>query len=968
MSLRFEVLGPVRVLDDGVAIDLGGPRQRRVLAVLLASAPDEVSADRLVDEVWGDDPPATASHVVRTYVSNLRSLLGERIVSDGRRYRIDTSDGEVDAAELEARVERAGSLLEVDAAAARAMLDGAAALVRGRPFEDAADEAPLVRARAGELEELALRAAELRAEAALRLGRHQEELPRLVRLVGQHPLREALTARLMLALYRSGRQAEALRAYRDLAHRLAEELGIDPSPAVRDLEERILLQDPGLALAPPSNVPVPASSFVGRLHELGEVVKRVQASRLVTLMGVGGVGKTRLAVETAAEVIGDFPDGVWWIDLAAADDPEEVASRVADVLGVAAPPGMPLEAALGRFLSGRTTLLVLDNCEHLVEAAARLAAALLAAGPGVKVLATSRRALKATGEVRYEVPPMSLPDPGGDESLLGVSDAERLFATRAAESAPTVSLGPEAAADVARICRSVDGLPLAIEMAAARAPVLSPGQIADRLDEGRAFLEAPEVDRHPRQRTMEQAIEWSYDLLDPTSRAVFERIAVFAGRFDLESATAVCGFGAVEPDAVLGALAALVDASMLAPARGGGDMGYRLLATLREHAASRLEASGDAGEARGRHARYHLGLAEAAGEHRTTVRFAPWMGRLEAVRDDLAPALDHILDSEEPAAALRALPGLLGYWQRRGDPGPAYRYGIRMLEIAGDAPAELRAYALMCASFGAALTGDFDLASRGPAEAIALADGVEGWRCRLWAFMTRGQIATILGDLPTIAAMGREVLAVCDAHDLGPQRAYGLSLLAEAEFFSDADYDAARRFSDEAIAGFRELQDVGGLKVYGLSIAAPVAALQGDLEAAERYATEAITLPGAAWTAAAYVILGGYVLHPGGDLDRAERVLVTGTRLAYETSNEIWMRTGLLFLARVAAAREDWETAARLFGACRPNLPAWGQQSRWWDAEADTRAALGDDAYERLASAGGAAPTEEIVAGITRRR
>jgi hypothetical protein len=230
--------------------------------------------------------------------------------------------------------------------------------------------------------------------------------------------------------------------------------------------------------------------------------------------------------------------------------------------------------------------------------------------------------------------------------------------------------------------------------------------------------------------------------------------------------------------------------------------------------------------------------------------------------------------------------------------------------------------------------------------------------------MTRGQIATILGDLPAIAEMGREVLAVCDAHGLGPQRAYGVSLLAEADFFSDADYDAARRYADEAIAGFRELQDLGGLKMYGLCIAAPVAALQGDFDAAERYATEAITLPGAAWTAAAYVILGGYVLHPGGDLDRAERVLVTGTRLAYETSNEVWMRTGLLFLARIAAEREEWEAAARLFGACRPNLPAWGQQARWWAAETPVREALGDAGFDRISAAGAAASAEEIVGGL----
>lgn len=962
--MRFELLGPLRVIDGGAELDLGGPRQQRVLAVLLAIAPGDVSVDRLIDEVWGDDPPATASHVVRTYISNLRSLLGDRIVSSGDRYRLDVTEDESDGAELAMGLRRARELLDIDAAGALDLLTRTLPLWRGRPFGGIGDDAASLRTRAAEMEEQYLQALEVSSEAALRTGQHTTAIPELSSLVEKHPFRERFTAQLMLALYRSGRQAEALRAYQSLRRRLVEELGIDPSAEVQHLEERILLQDPGLALRPPHNIPVAVSSFIGRRVELGEVTKQVEAFRLVTLLGVGGVGKTRLAAEAAGEVLDDFPDGVWWIDLAPFAEPEQVASRAGEVLGVFAQPGVPPAQALARFLSNRTALIVLDNCEHLLEPVGELAAALLAAAPGLKILATSRRPLNITGEVRYQVPAMNLPDIDDGVQPTASSDAERLFLARAQDVAPSLTEAT-IAADIARICLQLEGLPLAIEMAAARAAVLSPGQIAERLTEDSAFLTAPEFDRPPRQRTVEAAIEWSYNLLTPVERIVFERIAVFAGSFDIEAATAVTGFEPIVTDDVLDAISGLVDASLLAAqVLGEGPVRYQLLEAIRRFAASRLDDSGIKHEVERRHSRYHLDLGRAAGRFRTTPEYAPWMMQFEIVRDELALALDWSLDNEPRQQTLLALPGLLEYWQRRGDTAMAYRYGLSLLEGAEEAPAELRAYGLMCATFGAALTGDFELASRVPQQAIELAREVTGWQCLLWALMTRGQVATILGDLATITAMGHEVLALCDEHELTLQRAYGLSLLAEGEFLSDGDYAAARGYADEAIAGFRALYDIGALKIYGLSIAAPSAALQGDLDAAEGYATEAIGLPGAAWTAAAYVILGGYVLIPRGETERAGHVLRRGTTLAFETSTEIWMRFGLLFLARLAADAERWEQAARLYGACRPNLPAWGRQPRWWTEESLVRQELGDDRFEQLAAEGASADPETIMEWI----
>ena len=957
------MLGPLRVLDDGDELDLGGPRQRTVLAILLAARPDAVSVDRLVDEVWGDDSPTTAPHVVSTYVSNLRRILGERLASDGRSYRIDLNGDESDTDELAAAMERGRALLDTDPAAAEAEFTRAVRLRRGNPFGDLADDAATVRLTADALEEQYLRAVERRFDAALRIGRHEDVLPDIGSHVRDHPYREHAVGQLMIALYRSGRQADALAEYRNLRRRLVEELGIDPSPELSDLEERILLHDPSLALRPPHNIPAPISTFVGRQAELGEITKQIEAFRLVTLVGVGGVGKTRLAREAAIELLDSFAGGVWWVDLTAVEEPADVLARTAHVLGVGAQPGLSLADVLRRYLSARTTLLVLDNCEHLVPGIAPIVAGLLDAGPGVKILATSRRALNVTGEVRSPVPPMSLPDVDHPDYLPGTSDAERLFIARAGEATPTMGWNESELAEVGgRICSRLDGLPLAIEMAAARTAVLSPSQISAHLDEGTDLLVAGERDRHPRQRTLEATLEWSYALLDRRERIVFDRVSVFAADFAIDAARAVAGFDPVDPDEVLDAITGIVSSSMLVVERSDDTARYRMLTTVREFARRKLAESGFEHETARRHAHHHIALAASAGKARFTPSFSRAMTRIDASRDDMVGALEWSLE-HDPERAIEAASGLNEYWSRRGDVALAYRFGRSMFDRAPGATNEQRAEALLCASFGAGLSGDFELAARGPAEAIELAADA-GWQTRLWAYHARGQISTILGDLPTVEAMGRAIVDLCAHEGLDLPVAYGESLLGLAEFFADRDYGAAVRHLDAAIEGMRALGDFEGMKIYGLATAISAAALQGDYDAAERYTAEAVSLPGLPWTAAAYIIFGGYALHPQGDLDRARRVLVRGTRIAYETSTEIWMRTGFLFLARVAAEEADWEHAAFLFGACRPNLPAWGRQPRWWDLAEVTRTALGGAPYERLVRRGRDSSPDEVMAAI----
>ncbi len=958
--MRYEFLGPLRVLDGERVVELGGPRQQRVLAVLLAATPDNVTVDRLIDEVWGDDPPDTASHVIRTYISNLKQSLDGRIQSDGRRYRLALDGDESDASALTEAVRSARSLVEVDPGATIDRLDSVLSVQRGEPFEGLADDAATIRIQADRLEEQLASARELRMEAALEIGRHDEFLADIEDLVGSHPLREHASELLMMALYRSERQAEALAVYRKLRNRLIEELGLEPSRQLQELEERILLQDPALDLAPPHNLPTPTSDFVGRVDELGQIGKDLQAYRLVTLVGVGGVGKTRLAQEVAWRLLDEFPDGAWWLDLAPVEEGDHVIERVAETLGLAAQPGISLQELLRRYLARRTTLVVLDNCEHVAEPAGRAAAMLLDSGPGVKVMATSRKPLNVSGEVRYLVPPMSVPSPG--EAITGVSDCELLFRSRAHQADP--SFVPDTQAeDIARICVRLDGLPLAVEMAAARVRLLSPSQIVDRLEaDGPRLLGWSETDRSRRQLTVESTIQWSYDLLRTNERQVFDRLSVFVGSFDIDAAEAVAGFEPVEPETVLDEIGSLVDSSMLATARTGATVRYRLLQTMREFAARRLAESDDGFETARRHARHHLDLVREAGRARMTRDFAPAGEQLDAVRDDLTAALDWLLE-HEPGVAIEAAPGLTEYWSRRGDPAPAYRYGKRMLDAAPNAPDELRADALLCASFGAALGGDFELAATGPAEAVALAVDA-GWQTRLWALHALGNISTILGDLETVESAGQSILELCEEEGLELPRAYGTALLGLAEFFRDGDYELAGRYLDDAVEGMRGLRDYGGMKVYGLVTASTAAALRGDYEAAERYSSEAISLPGAAWSAAAYIVLGGYTLHPQGEFERAGKVLARGTRMAYEAGTEIWMRTGFLFLARLAAALERWETAARFFGACRPNLPAWGQQPRWWDLESTVRSELGDAVCDRLEASGASTPPDEMLESV----
>jgi len=414
--VEFDVLGPLCVRSEEGALPLGTPAQRSLLAVLLTSPDVAVSDGRLMDELWGDELPASARHLLHVYVSRLRRALGElpdgpRIVRRGGGYALRLGHTELDSRRFEAAVAEGLELREREPDAAERVLAAAMRMWQGAPFADLPEPPRAVRELSAYLEREHLEALEAWGEVRLRLGRHRDLIPELAALVAQHPYNETLHGELMLALYRDGRQAEALETGRALRRRLREELGIEPGPAVRDLYRDMLLQARHLALEPPEppgNLPSGLTSFVGRAGELREIAALLDENRLVTLTGPGGIGKTRLAIEAGRQLRSRFPGGLCWSDLAPVSDPTTVVDEVAAALGVSPSPEGYI-AALARSLHRREALLLLDNCEHVAAAVGKLVAAVLREAAGPRVLATSRTPLFTEGERLWTVPTLGLP-------------------------------------------------------------------------------------------------------------------------------------------------------------------------------------------------------------------------------------------------------------------------------------------------------------------------------------------------------------------------------------------------------------------------------------------------------------------------------------------------------------------------------------------------------------------------------
>lgn len=766
--MRFGILGGLDLrTDDGTALDPGGPRPRALLTLLLLDVAHGVSVRRLTDGLYGAEPPAGAANALQSQVSRLRRRLAPHaeIEATPAGYRLAVPPDAVDAHRFEtlARQGRA-ALAAGDHRGAAARLREALGLWRGPALPDLPD----AQAERTRLDELRLAALQDRTDADLALGGGPELVPELRASLTAHPLSERLYGQLMRALHAAGRPAEALTVYEEARRTLADELGADPSPDLAALHQELLRGGP----VRPS-VPLQLTRFVGREDELARISGALATARLVTLTGPGGAGKTRLAIE-AARTRAD----VCFVDLAPLTEGSRVPYAVLAALGVREGFRTPAGDGTDRLLAAlqeREALLVLDNCEHLVDDAARLSALLLATCPGVRVLATGRESLGITGEVLVPVPPLAA-DP-----------AVRLFLDRARLVRP----GFEGHARVPDICAALDGLPLAIELAAARLRTLTPDELADRLDDRFRLLSRGDRSKAPRHRTLRAVVEWSWDLLDEEERELARRLTVFSGGATLDAVEAVCG--PAHPEDLL---ASLVEKSLV-EASGGR---YRMLETIRAFAAGQRTGEADLRDA---HAGHFLRLAERAEPCLRGAGQVPWLARLDTEHDNLHTALSHLI-ATDPPAALRMTAALTWFRRLRGLHGEQVAQAHALLAAVGDEPPEGLAeeYAL-CLMNTATGRGDDPGEAQRVARAAALMESLAGplrlpFTVVLWS-LTGGPQAMGLGERVRGQLGG------------GTWRQALLDLGIAYQYRFAGDAPASEAAFARSLAGFRETGDRWGM-------------------------------------------------------------------------------------------------------------------------------------------------------------
>jgi predicted ATPase/DNA-binding SARP family transcriptional activator len=936
-EMEFGILGPLEVRDGSAPVRVPGAKERALLADLVVHAGRVVSADRLVDDLWGEDPPGNPANTLQGRVSALRRALGPSgsglVVTRAPGYVLEVGPERVDAARFERLVAEAGRGAGAEAAR---LLEAALELWRGAALAEFADR-PWAQAEAARLEELRLAAREALVELGLAAGGHGGLVGELEGLVAAHPTRERLRGQLMVALYRSGRQADALGVYQETREVLAEELGIDPSPALQRLHQAILVQDPALELAggdggqPRHNLPERLSSLVGREEELGEVARLVDRHRLVTVVGPGGAGKTTVAVEAARRLVGGFADGVWLVELAGLGDPSLLAEVVAAALGLgeeAGQPETPPEAdRLAGFVADKRLLVVLDNCEHLVGACAGLVRRLLQAGPEVRVLATSREVLGVPGEAVWPVPPLAVPDaddelragsalavPGGDgiaPEVLAGYDAVRLFAERAAAADPSFVLDRDSGPVVAELCRRLDGLPLAIELAAARIRALPVAEVAGRLGDRFGLLAGGGRTVDARQQTLRATIDWSWELLDEPDRRLWRRLSVFVGGWTVAAAERVCSGDGLEVADVMDGLFRLVDRSLVVAA-GGEPARFTMLESLRDYGAERSAEAGETDALAARHTAWFLDLAEQAATHRTARR---WLRLLDADYDNLRAALDRAMAARDPDTALR-LAGALGwYWSTNrtiegrqrlaevvalADGRPPTRSLARVLQAAAMAEVQQTPTA---ATVAAARRSQALFERFGDPQGAAFSKLLRGWATQ----QRRGPG----GDLIRLAAEAEATFTELDDR-------WGEAFAAHSRFAFELNSQGLSERTEEAarlaLARFQALDDQWGVAQAQFSLA-QVARMRGDIGGAVAACEGALAAArdgGPLWVMLASLTeLGGLVGLQGDDV-RAAALHTEAAALFRRTG----LRRGFAHLyneaGAVARVRGDLERARQL--------------------------------------------------------
>jgi predicted ATPase/DNA-binding SARP family transcriptional activator len=1137
--MEFRVLGPLEVADDGRTLQVPGGKARALLAILLLNANRVVSTDRLIDLMWGDEPPATADKALQVHISQLRKALSpddpgsSPIKTRPPGYLLALEARLLDLlyfSELVDEGRRAAGMGDVRLAAER--LHAALALWRGSPLSDFTFE-PFAHTEIARLEELRLEATEERVEADLELGRHAEVVAELEMLVRDHPLRERLRAHLILALYRCGRQADALAIYDEGRRILGDELGIDPGPALQKLHRRILEQDRGLepqritkvphrgpggrsimvvaspagqvhdaaqlvagaalikagddgfvaefddpvtavngalglldrlvhagtsplprivvesgeieagdrstwarllqlgypgqllvgrgaadylfdALPPetalrdlgehrlldlsrrervfqiahpdlpsdfpplrssdatPNNLTLQLTSFVGRRGEMDEVKRLLDDSRLVTLTGSGGCGKSRLALHIGAELVPQYPDGVWLVELADVTTPQLTAAAVTATLGIAEHPERNHVEALIDHARARSLLLILDNCEHLVDACVELVVAVLGSCSGVRVIATSREVFAVPGEAVLRVPSLGIPSEEADFGSLVDYESVRLFEDRASAVAPDFVLDEESAPAVVQICRRLDGLPLAIELAAARLRSMTVDDVAAHLGDRFRLLTGGRRGSISRHQTLRAVMDWSFNLLPEDEAILLGRLSVFAGGFNLAAAEGICTNDRVPPGLVLDLLARLVDKSLVSIERGERGWRYRLLETVREYAWERLIESGDAMRGRERHASFFLDLAEHAEHEMQGPDLSRWADQLEAERDNFRAALTWFEEESLGADQMRLAAALWRYCYLRG----RYRQGREWLDAAlkntHDIPPQLRANALYGAGALAFFECDYDDAYAYCSQALRLYADI-GDELGTGRTLNRlGSIARERADYDRARELHEQSLAAF--RKVGDEWEIANSLqLAGLSAWLSGDFERARTLSGDSVDRARALDD-NERTAWALLDLGAVAHYAGEPDRAIHLLTESLNLfedvgfkEGIAW---ARNLLGLHSLKQG-DRDRARHLLAESLSVHAEL-NDRWRAASVLeALAAVLTDQGSPTLACRLLGCAGRLRETIGSPVPWVerrdrDATEDAlRAGLGGEAFEEARQQGAALTVEEALGALS---
>jgi predicted ATPase/DNA-binding SARP family transcriptional activator len=919
-TLEIRVLGPFEVLANGCPANVSGSKRHALLALLALHRGRVVGVDALVDALWGEDLPAAPRNALQHHVARVRAVLGqEAIIASSDGYAL--AETTVDALLFEELLAEArASLREGDArAGARAAAD-AQNLWRGAALHALTDTL-WFRAEAERLEALRVDALEEQFEAALALGDHREIVPALRVALEESPFRERLWGQLMLALYRSGRQADALDTFQRARSVLSEQLGLEPGPELQRLQAAILAHDPAVAPVPVpprrrGKLPAATTSFVDREQELADVVELLREHRLVTLTGPPGVGKSRLGLEVARALEGDVVDGVWLVELARVAGASDVAALVARAVDARGPD--PLAAVIVR-LRDTDGVLLLDGCGRVVEEAARVAAAVLRECAGVRVLATSREVLHVLGEARVTLAPLPVPDAEARDGE--DSPSVQLFTARARAVRPEFAATPEAARFISEIVRQLDGLPLALELAAARVNALGLRELLSRVEHRFSLLgDRPSSD--PARAGLETLIAWSYDLLEEEEKTLLHRIAVHRGGSSLASLVAAGAADGLDEAAVTHLVGTLADKSIVSVSFPDGEARYDLLDTVRDYALERLDESRCLAAARAAHSEYFAALADAARMELRGRDWLAWTRLIDREHDNFWAALTYARDAPDPLLAARLAAGLGWYFGIAERVSEGRAFVEVALALAESAPLPLRVELLGYLCYLATEEGDLAAAVEAGERGLALAGtGEAPWETALVKLALA--FAYDLGQDPRAASFAAD--ARCAFEEVGDTWGAASSTLTGAiGALTEGDLASAAALNAEAVRLHGDY-DVGA--VPAALLGALLAERRGETEAAADAYRESLERSERAGFAdhASFALSGlGSLAFADGNYEEAQAYFRRALAVADATSEAWLVAHARVRLAQVLKAVGDAEAATNLYRT----VIAWSEEPR----------------------------------------